>query len=115
LDDQEQVVPTRLRHTVAELPEQIDITNAQQVEEQLAGALGSESRVVIVDLGRTTFCDSSGVRMLVLAARRAAASGIALRLVVTSAAVSRIFELSGLDTLLPVYASVGEALGGDTA
>jgi anti-sigma B factor antagonist len=95
---------------VVELPAQIDVTNAQQVGEQLAGALRPEASVVIVDLGRTTFCDSSGVRMLVLATRRATAGGIRLRLVVTSPAVLRIFELSGLDSLLPVYASVGEAL-----
>jgi anti-anti-sigma factor len=96
---------------VVELPAQIDVTNAQQVGEQLAEALRPGASVVIADLGRTTFCDSSGVRMLVLATRRATASGIRLRLVVTSAAVLRIFELSGLDSLLPVYASVGEALG----
>ena len=96
---------------MVELPAQIDVTNAQQVGEQLAEALRPEASVVIADLGRTTFCGSSGVRMLVLATRRATASGIRLRLVVTSPAVLRIFELSGLDSLLPVYASVGEALG----
>jgi anti-anti-sigma factor len=48
----------------------------------------------------TTFCDSSGPRELLLAHHKATAGGIELRIVMPSADVRRIFQLTGLDQVL---------------
>jgi anti-anti-sigma regulatory factor len=50
--------------------------------------------------------------VLVRTYRKAEAHGTELRLVVPSAAVRRVFELMGVDELLAVYRTLGEAMEG---
>jgi anti-anti-sigma factor len=61
----------------------------------------------------TTFCDSSAVHILLMAQEQAVATGVELRLVVRSAAVLRALAAMGADWLLPVYASLEDALASD--
>ena len=99
---------------VLALPDEIDITNARRLSGQLGSALSSADRV-IADMSATTFCDSSGVRILILAHDQAAATGIELRLVVPCASVLRTLALIGADRLLPIYPSLEDALGSGPA
>jgi anti-anti-sigma factor len=94
------------------LPVEIDAVCAERVGEDLAAALADGVKVLVADLSGTAFCDSSGVRVLVGAYRAAVANGTELRLVVPSAAVRRVFELMGVDALLAVYPTLGEAMTG---
>lgn len=98
------------RAVVVALPEEIDLTNAAGVAEQLTLASGRHS-VVIIDMSATRFCDCAGARAIVLAHKRAAEGGAELRLVVTAEPVRRIFGLLGADRLLDLYPSVEEAHG----
>jgi anti-anti-sigma regulatory factor len=50
------------------------------------------------------------VRQLLLAHKRVAAGGGELRLVTSAASLKLIFEITGLDRLLPVFASLDAAL-----
>ena len=74
---------------VVPLPAEIDITNAGEVSGRIGAALEPGPATVIADLTATTFCDSSGVRHLLLAHRRAAASGTQLRFAVPAASPVR--------------------------
>ena len=60
----------------------------------------------------TTFCDTTGIRMLVLARRRAAAAGTDQRLLLPCPHVLRIMKLHEVDAVLPVYLSLEQALAG---
>jgi anti-sigma B factor antagonist len=88
---------------VIRLPAEIDATNAGRIGEQLGSAFASGAATVIADMTATTFCDSSGVRELALAHNKAVASGIELQIVMPSARVRRIFQLTGLDQVLAIY------------
>jgi anti-sigma B factor antagonist len=94
------------------LPVEIDAVSAERVGQELAAALVDGVTVLVADLSGTAFCDSSGVRVLVRTYRKAEAHGTELRLVVPSAAVRRVFELMGVDELLAVYRTLGEAMEG---
>jgi stage II sporulation protein AA (anti-sigma F factor antagonist) len=61
-------------------------------------------------MSRTRFPDSAGLNELVAAARHARAEGGEVRLVVTGAAVGRLVALAGVDRVIPVYASLKDAL-----
>jgi len=98
------------RAAVISLPVEIDITNADQVREDLLSVLNREPVTLIVDMGRTTFCDSAGVNALVRAHRRATAIEAEIRLVVTAPGVLRVLAITGVDHLLKVYPSVAVAL-----
>jgi anti-sigma B factor antagonist len=95
---------------VLTLPAEIDMTNARRLCGEVGSALVSGATVVVADMTATTFCDSSGARILVLAWEQAAVNGIDLRIVVQSAAVRRGFAQMGLDGFLPFYPSLSAAL-----
>jgi anti-anti-sigma factor len=100
------------RLTVLTLPAEIDLCNARRLGGELGFALTS-STMVIADMTATTFCDSSGVRILVLANEQALTTGIELRLVVPSGQVLRSLALIGADRLLSIYPSLEDALGSE--
>jgi anti-sigma B factor antagonist len=108
--DTEPVPPAPAKPVVVTLPAEIDIANADAVGEQLAAALVPGVRVVIADMTATAFCDSRGVRMLVLAQRQAVANDAELRLLLPNPRVMRVWRIMGLETVLPVYQSLDEAL-----
>jgi anti-sigma B factor antagonist len=83
----------RVSPTVVTLPGEIDMTNADRTGADLQAALAPGVTTVVADMTATTFCDSRGIRALVLAHKHAAASGAELRLVVPSASVLRVMGL----------------------
>jgi anti-sigma B factor antagonist len=81
-------------------PAEIDPTTAAAFGAALAEATATDD--VVVDFGEVTFCDSSGIRELVIAYQRQLAGGGSLRLVGVSERVRRVFDISGLtERLIP--------------
>ncbi len=95
---------------VVALPAEIDMANADDLGEQLRSAFTPGVTMVVADMTLTVFCDSYGMRALVLAHRSAADCHAQLRLVVSHPSVLQVLKLVGLDRLLPVYPSLGAAL-----
>ena len=95
---------------IVSLPAEIDVTNAERVDAELRAAVRPGVTVVIADMTHTTYCASSGIRHLVLANDHAAACAAELRLAVQSDAVLRVLELLGVDRMLRIYPSLGDAL-----
>jgi anti-sigma B factor antagonist len=91
-------------------PKEIDITNADGFRAGLLRAAAHGSAAIVVDMTRTTFCDSAGVHAILGAYKRAKAEGGEVKLAVTATGVRRILAITALDRLLPVYATVAEAL-----
>jgi len=100
---------------VVALPTEIDMANADRVGQQLGSAFAPGVRTVIADMTATTFCDSSGIGMLVRARKQAAANRTQLRLVVPSTAVVQTLTLVRMDHLLPIYPSLSQALAAGPA
>jgi anti-anti-sigma factor len=92
------------------MPAEIDVTNAARIGGELSLAIADGAGIVVADMTDTTFCNSSGISVLALAHRQAAANGAELRLVVPSAAVLRALKLVRMDCLLPIYPSLDAAL-----
>jgi anti-sigma B factor antagonist len=105
---------------VVTAPEEIDLANAAGLRAALLEAARHElaqpelaepgRALVVVDMSRTRFCDSAGLNALVAAARQARADGGEVRLVVVGEAVARIVALTGVDRVIPIYASLEDAL-----
>jgi anti-sigma B factor antagonist len=90
-------------------PEEIDVTNAAALLAAVSEAIEPGSALVIVDMSRTRFCDSAGLNALVAADRRARAEGGEVRLVIVAEAIVRVVALTGVDRVVPIYASLEEA------
>ncbi|HEX3921331.1 MAG TPA: STAS domain-containing protein [Streptosporangiaceae bacterium] len=95
-------------HAVITMPAEIDLTNADQVCQALLAAVSPGVAVLVIDMSRTTFCDSAGVHAVISAYRHAATTGTQLRLVATT--VLRIFTIIGADEVIPLYPTLDEAL-----
>ena len=91
-------------------PEEIDITNADGFRAALLEAAAHGPGRLVVDMSRTQFCDTAGIHALVAAHKRAEADLSDMRLVITGAAVLRIFAITGLDSVIPRFASLDDAL-----
>jgi anti-anti-sigma regulatory factor len=92
------------------LPPVIEAGNARYAYGPLYAAVESGVPVVIADLSATVFCDAAGMRGLLMLRERSAARDIRFRLVIPPGApLRRVLELRGIDHLLPVYPSAGEA------
>jgi anti-sigma B factor antagonist len=108
-DQAAQIMPV-----VVVLPPEIDVTNSEQVYDQLIAVLAPGVDTVIADMMSTVFCDSSGVHAIMHAYETAAARDVRMRLAVSSAtSVRRVLELIGVGRLVPVHASLQEALDAD--
>lgn len=64
----------------------------------------------VLDFSDVTFMDSSGVNILVAAYQRARAAGGWIRMVAPTAPVRQVVEIVGLDTVIPTYPTVPEAI-----
>jgi anti-sigma B factor antagonist len=95
---------------VVMLPVEIDVANSDQVREDLLTVLNRGPATLIVDMTRTTFCDSAGVNAIVRAHKRAEACGAGMRLVVSAPTVQRVLAITGVDRLIETCLSVAAAL-----
>jgi anti-sigma B factor antagonist len=95
---------------VVAAPEEIDITNAPDLRSALLAAAADGYGRLVADLTRTRFCDSSGLHALLAAHKCAQADGGELLLVITNAAVLRIFALTCIDRMIPSFTSLDDAL-----
>jgi anti-anti-sigma factor len=98
------------RHAVVTMPTEVDITNASDVSDLLAAVGGGSPEVITADMTATTFCDSAGDHALARSRELAAASGSELRLAVGDSPAARVFQLIGLDQIVPVYRNVQQSL-----
>jgi anti-sigma B factor antagonist len=95
---------------VVAAPAEIDITNAEALRAALSTAAADGHGTLVVDMTRTQFCDSSGLHVLIAAHRRAGAEGREVLLVIPCTVVLRVFALTGMDTVIPNFTSLAEAL-----
>lgn len=95
---------------VVTAPAQIDISNADQLRAALLQAATLGHATFVVNMTSTALCDTAGLHVLVRAHQRAVAEGGELRLVITTTAVRRLFAVTGIDRVIPSFASLEEAL-----
>lgn len=109
---QDTTVTTLAVAEVVSLPAEIDIVNGVAVGQQLLSALRRGVRVVIADMSRTEYCDSTGIRHLIMAHNHAVCAGAELRVVISSTAVRRVLHVVGADQMLRLYPDLASALTG---
>lgn len=96
---------------------EVDLATAPRLREALTSLVTEGHLRVVVDLSGTDFLDSTGLGALVTGLKRVRAKGGEMRVVCTSERVAKVFEITSLDRVLPLYESVEQACagGGDGA
>ena len=85
---------------VLELHGELDLDGAPRLEEELLRAESGDAAVIIIDLGGLEFIDSTGIRLLLMAAERCQDSG-RLTILKGPRQVHRVFEITDLVDRLP--------------
>ena len=85
---------------------EIDMANADEVEQQILGAIDNQLTAVTIDLSGLEYIDSAGIRVLFTLANRLTILQIALRLVVPERSpIRKVIDLSGMAAAVPVQSS----------
>ena len=98
--------------TIAELTGELDIASAAALREQLLGLLRPGSSRLVIDLSKVSFCDATGLAVLVSTARRAWLLGGFLRLAAVSPQVGQVLKITGLHRHLANFPTVQAASTG---
>ncbi|RST06662.1 anti-sigma factor antagonist [Streptomyces sp. WAC07149] len=87
---------------LARVSGEIDMDEAPDLREELSAALEASSTGLDVDLAAVTFCDSSGLHVLLDLNQLAVQAGKTLVLTAVSRPVARVLHLSGVERVLAV-------------
>jgi anti-sigma B factor antagonist len=88
---------------------EVDVYTAPKLKETLVEEIESGCVRIIVDLDDVGFIDSSGLGVLVGGLRRAKERDGAIRLVCSRENVLKIFRITGLDKVFPIFSDMQEA------
>ncbi|MEU5402364.1 STAS domain-containing protein [Streptomyces sp. NPDC005963] len=94
---------------VVELGGDLDHHSAPEVRGRLAGLVLRSGQQLVIDLAGLTFCDSSGITVLIAARNLAIAAGASIALAAVPDQVSRIFRIVGLEQIFPTHPSAAAA------
>jgi len=105
---------TVAEHTVLEVGGEVDVYTAPRLRERLIELVEGGARHVVVDLGRVDFLDSTGLGVLVGALKRLRSAGGSFGLVCTKEPLLKIFRITALDQVFPLYETVEAAVAGSS-
>ena len=88
--------------THVKLSGDLDLSTAKRAEEAIEAAERSGAATVVVDLRGLSFMDSTGLRVIVSADKRARRSNKRVVIVQGPAPVRRVFEITRLDERLDI-------------
>jgi anti-sigma B factor antagonist len=87
---------------------ELDLGNVGELRQALTRA--HSDGALVVDLTDCSFLDSSGLRLLLETAKTREDEGRGLVLVAPQGGVRRTLEIAGLDRMLPLHATLADAL-----
>jgi anti-sigma B factor antagonist len=89
---------------------ELDLATAPKVREPLERAIEAGTRQVVIDMLGCGFIDSTGLGVLLHAAKRLEEDGGAMALVCVDDQIKRLLELTMIDRTIPVFATREKAL-----
>lgn len=95
---------------VVEVAGELDIHTSPQLDAAIRAQLRRGRVHLLIDLSDTTYLDNTALRILTQAARETRQSGGNLAVIYARPLVQKIFEITRLYEMIPVYPSAGAAL-----
>jgi len=92
------------------MPAELDLATGDGVVEQGCAAIARPVRLLLLDLAGLSFCDARGLSAFVRIANHADAAGCRLGLIAPRPPVAKILRITGLNSRLPVFATIDDAL-----
>lgn len=87
---------------------EVDLATVDELEKAIESVFASNSDPLVIDLRESSFMDSTGLKTLVMAHRRFDESGRGFAVAVSGGPVSRLIDLSGVETSVRIVASTDD-------
>lgn len=91
---------------------EIDLASADELAQAIDEVFSAGSNNLVVDLNGSSFMDSTGLKTLVMADRRFSDDGRDFAIAVNGGPISRLIDLSGVDSSMRVVPTPGDVLSG---
>jgi anti-sigma B factor antagonist len=111
-DTFETAVEHHAGYSVVSVAGEVDVATAPSLRDRLDEASAEGPPLLIVDLLKVTFIDSTALGVLITAHRQAEDAGTGLRLVIAEPRIIKIFEITGLTELFSIRPTRPEAVAG---
>ena len=92
-----------------EIEGEVDVYTAPQLKQQMIALLEAGNIVMIVDLSKVDYLDSTALGVLIGGLKRVRERDGNLPLICPSQRIRRVFEITGLDKIFDIYNSESEA------
>ena len=102
-------VASRGQWEVLTVTGEIDMATAPRFRQRLLAVISGGAQNVVIDLSGVDFIDSTGLGVLMGAAKRVRTAGGDIRLVMTGSRLADLIEITRLDRVLDVFDSVSAA------
>ncbi|MGD9482073.1 STAS domain-containing protein [Streptomyces sp. TRM70308] len=89
---------------------ELDLDTAPRLRDTVEELAFHPGARTVFDLTGLTYCDSTGITVLVTAHQRAQAAGSSLHFVGLSSDLLRVFQIVGLDQVFSLHPSLDQAL-----
>jgi anti-sigma B factor antagonist len=96
---------------VVSLRGEIDVYTAPRLRQALIDLVEGGAKDIVVDMDRVDFLDSTGLGVLVGGLKRVKSNEGEMKLVVTQDRIMKIFDITGLAKVFPMFGSLEQALG----
>lgn len=96
--------------TVVEVSGEVDVYTAPRLREAVVSAIDDGNTRLVIDVDKVEFLDSTGVGVMVGALKKVRSSGGTLDIVCTQPRLLKIFDITGLDKVFGLHASVADAV-----
>lgn len=96
--------------TVVSLRGEIDVYTAPRLRQTLIDLIEKGATRIVVDMAAVDFLDSTGLGVLVGGLKRVKAKEGTLKLVVSQEKILKIFDITGLTKVFPIFSSLDEAV-----
>ncbi|MEU3837790.1 STAS domain-containing protein [Streptomyces microflavus] len=94
---------------VIELAGELDHHTAPEVRDTLLGLPLRPGQQLVIDLGGLTFCDSTGITVLIAARNHTLAADAGIALAAVPGHLDRILRIIGLDQVFPTHPTAQDA------
>ena len=90
-------------HTVIAVRGELDISTTAALRDRILTVLKDVTTPVVIDLSGVSFCDASGLALLVGTQRRARLHGVTVALVAPQPMVGKLLRITGLDRAFVIH------------
>lgn len=88
----------------------LDTQTSPEAEAEITAAIGGGERRILIDLARTDYVSSAGLRVLLKATKQLRQNGGDLGLCNANPQIREVLDISGFAKIMPCYPNLGDGL-----